>query len=324
MTPDGRYLYVANAGNYVNAFQVSPTGVLTLLGPTPGYPVTNSPNGIAIDPSGQHLYVTQQTGNSLAVFTINSANGTLTPVTCSFCSLTAGSKPENVVVDPTGSYIYVTLPFTGQVAVGTIQKTGANAGTLSAISMAYTNAAVMPWDLALSPGGNTLYVTDPANDRVLAFAASGGALGAPTLTSVGGSAAPAGIAIDPSGKYVYTANNGTNTVTALSVSGTTVSVLGSLAAAAGPWGVTVDPTGHYVYVAGQSAGAVSAYSIGGTGALTFLNNTPTGSSPTYLLAHNAPLPVVTPAVPAASTWSLAALGILLAGFSGLIYRKAYR
>jgi hypothetical protein len=29
-------------------------------------------------------------------------------------------------------------------------------------------------------------------------------------------------------------------------------------------------------------------------------------------------------VPAASTWSLVVLGVLLAGFSALLYRKAYR
>jgi 6-phosphogluconolactonase (cycloisomerase 2 family) len=330
MTPNSKFLYITSGNNQLDAYSVSPTGALTVIQAQPGYAVV-APVGLVA--TNSFVYVASSAG-SIAVFSINSSTGALTPVTCGACSTGAGSAPQNLVLDPTNSFLYVALPGTNAIGVGTIGAGGA----LTAFTNAYTGGAnFTPQDLALTPTGGTLYASNflgpspfTGTNFITSFTVSGATVGGATTVTVGNS--PNGLAIDPSGKFLFVANQGSGTVSAYTIGGggALTAVPGSPfvsgTGASHPTGASVDPTGNFLYVSNQANGTVSGYSItqsgASAGALTPVAGSPftTGTGPWYLLAHLAP----STTVPAASTWSLAMLGILLVGMAGLLYRKAYR
>ena len=341
ITPNGKFLYISNHNDQVDAYSVGPNGVLTTIQAVPGYAVA-APFGIVA--TNNYVYVASSTG-SIAVFSINQTTGALTALTCSACSTGAGSTPQNIVLDPSGTYLYVALPGTNAIGVGTIAQSGANAGTLTSFVNAYTgpasgSSAFTPEDLALTPSGHYLYASNYLGPPpglgatyITTFTVSGTTVTLGSNVTVGNS--PNGLAIDASGSCLYVANVGSGNVSAFTIggSGGLTPVTGSpFASGSGsgsqPVGATVDPTNNFLYVSNQGDGTVSGFRMATSGptpgALTSLGApTATGMRPYYLLAHLSPSSASV-TVPAASTWSLMALGILLAGMAGLLYRKAYR
>src|SRR5579863_3788955 len=75
------FLYSANQSPLVNSVSVSSfntvLGVLTLLAASPFGSGLNMPTGLASDPSGQFLYVTNQGNGTVTQFTIDSTTGAL-------------------------------------------------------------------------------------------------------------------------------------------------------------------------------------------------------------------------------------------------------
>ena len=114
MSPNGQFLYVTNgASNTVTAFQVEPSGLLTLVPPTGSNPNPVStgganPNGIAVASNGAFLYIANGEGN-VSAFTIGS-NGLLTLVPASGTALNptpAGTNPAAVTISQDGQFLYV-------------------------------------------------------------------------------------------------------------------------------------------------------------------------------------------------------------------------
>jgi 6-phosphogluconolactonase (cycloisomerase 2 family) len=328
MTPNNKFLYISNGNGQIDAYLVAPNGFLTPIAARPGYGPVASPVGIVAN--NNNVYVAGSTGQ-IAVFSINQANGTLTAVPCSFCSTGAGSSPQNLVLDPTNTYLYVALPGKNAIGVGTI---GAG-GTLTAFNAtAYVGPSsgpslFTPQDLALTPSGTVLYAsnylgTGAGTNYITPFTVAGATLTVGTNVTTG--FVPHGLTINPAGNFLYVANQGSNNVSGFSIGagGALTAVPGSpFAAGTQPLGASADPTGKFVYVSNFSDNTVTGYAIAANGSLTPVPGSPfaTGTGPYYLLAHLAPTQAT---VPAASTWSLAVLGILLASMAGLLYRKAYR
>lgn len=81
----GRFLFVANNanttnGNSVSAFSIDPsTGVLTPVSGSP-FAASPSPLFVAVDPSGQYVYVGLGSNPGIAAFVINQSTGALTPM----------------------------------------------------------------------------------------------------------------------------------------------------------------------------------------------------------------------------------------------------
>src|SRR5262249_45656979 len=94
VTPDAKFLYIANFGNNsVAGFQIFPGGSLGVLPTSPFTTGINTPLGVAPDPDGGHLFIWNHnaTPRSINASTIN-ANGTLSNISGSPFPLTAPSQ----------------------------------------------------------------------------------------------------------------------------------------------------------------------------------------------------------------------------------------
>ncbi len=118
--PNGKYAYTnLEMTSEVTAFQVQTGGVLagiqTLSTLPDGKPVPgNSTAEIQVHPSGKFVYVSNRGHNSLAIYTVDSARGTLTHVGN---QSTEGGVPRNFCIDPSGKYILAANQDTDTVVV---------------------------------------------------------------------------------------------------------------------------------------------------------------------------------------------------------------
>ncbi|HME00351.1 MAG TPA: lactonase family protein [Terriglobia bacterium] len=107
--PSGRFAYLINEiGSSVTAFSYDEgKGALHKLQTISTLPKdfkgANDCAEIAVSGDGRFLYGSNRGHNSIAVFAIETLNGTLTPV--EFVS-TQGKTPRNFAIDPTGAYLF--------------------------------------------------------------------------------------------------------------------------------------------------------------------------------------------------------------------------
>jgi len=116
--PDGKFLYVNNeTASSVTALSVA-GGALKALQTVSSLPADfggrNSTAEIQIDPAGRFLYVSNRGHDSIAVFAVDAAQGTLTPVEH---VSTQGRTPRNFSVDPTGTYLFAANQNSGTIVV---------------------------------------------------------------------------------------------------------------------------------------------------------------------------------------------------------------
>lgn len=159
-TPNAGLVYISLAtspsapttsgGVQVCTFSQS-TGVLTtskfLLPKAAG----NGDFGLAVDPAGKYLLVTETGVNAVRVLSI-AASGALTEVSGS--PFQTGLGPKAVLVDSTGSYVYVANQTDGTISAFSLAATG----SLTAISGSPFTTGAQPSDLAEDPSNSYLGV----------------------------------------------------------------------------------------------------------------------------------------------------------------------
>jgi 6-phosphogluconolactonase len=154
LNPAGNVLYVAVTGSpegFIEAFSLN-AGVPTLLGVFSSGGV--SPYGLAIDPSGTHLYVTNGApDNSIAEFTIGTTVA-LTPIAGSPIGQTNAVNPLSVLVDPSGKYLYVANEGSASLSAYTI----ASDGSVTVLATPTFTTATQPSYLLADPNGKFLLV----------------------------------------------------------------------------------------------------------------------------------------------------------------------
>ena len=277
----GKYLFVANTydgGNGdVSGFTIDAgTGALTAAAGSP-FAADGNPAGVALDPTGQYLYVANQTTADVSEFTVG-ASAVLTFVANYDTSVfgTAGANTYSVAVDPLGGFAFAGSG--NSLANGVVDAFSVAAGALTEVSP--TTSGNNPLALAVDPAGKFVFATNKYDNDMRVF--SIGNTGALTSVSTQPYATgnnPVGVAVDPAAAYVYVANNGDGTVSAFTYD-TGTGALNELTsqgspyavgsgATSGPTGATVDPTGRFFYVTNYTDGTVQAFSIAGlSGKLT--------------------------------------------------------
>ena len=125
---DGRHAYVINElSSTVAAFAydvgAGALSVLQSVSTLPsGFTGSNSTAEVAVSPDGRFLYGSNRGHDSLAIFAIDGARGTLTPVGH---QPSRGRHPRHFAIDPTGAYLIVANRDSDNLAVFRIdRKTG--------------------------------------------------------------------------------------------------------------------------------------------------------------------------------------------------------
>jgi 6-phosphogluconolactonase (cycloisomerase 2 family) len=304
--PSGKYLYClcATSGTVTTAdvFDVdSTTGALSTPTTTPatGFSFsvavgTGGYNKAVTDPTGLFLFVLDNSTNTVAGYTIEQADGSLS--TTAINSQPTGDNPIDIMIakNATATYLYVVNSGLGTVASPASvsgYSIGAT-GTLTALNSGtpFPNGAAN----VTSPGGYGtvdphsafLYVANgvPDNSVTVFSVAASGTLSAITGSpfAITGSANLSSVAVDPTDKYIYVVDsplappNGSvyayNIVSGGGISATPAIAGSPYAVGPDPIGVSIDPSGTFLAVVnndGSSPSTISQFKLApSTGVLT--------------------------------------------------------
>jgi DNA-binding beta-propeller fold protein YncE len=193
VSPDGKSVYVTDAtvrgfvisggvptggSSVVDEYTRAADGTLSLMS-TPVVATGADPEGIAISPDGQNVYVTNQQDNTLSQYSVG-AGGELAPLTPA--TVPTGGSPLGVAVSPDGTSVYV-----ADSGGGVSQYTRAADGTLSVMTPGTISTGLNAGNIAVSPDGTSVLVTD-RNDVTDFVVGPGGALTQATTTPAPGGA----------------------------------------------------------------------------------------------------------------------------------------
>lgn len=275
------FIYVADFGgndDAVYGYSVNTqTGALTAIAGSPFTTgLTAPPEGLASDPLGKFLYVTQGNNNQIAGFTIGS-NGALSAMAGSPFS-TGDAYPSAIAVDSAGAFLYASnnqSPL-GRVSGFSIAPTS---GTLTPVvgSPFTTTVNGGPANLAVSPKGSFLYVplagtSTPLNSIFAYTFDSTGVLSQIPGTPFTVGAQPISVIVDPSGKYLYSADFGGNDISAFTIdssSGALTAISGSpFAASPNPDNLAINASSSLLFATSGTSTSIFVFTINSSGALT--------------------------------------------------------
>ncbi len=303
-TNSGKLLFVTNPfdnnGNgTVAAFTISANGTLTGVGGSPYVPlVEQQPYALALDPSGQYLYVADSFASQISTDAV-AANGALTLDMLTATTGGATNRPFALAIDPTGPYLYVGSDDNPN---GTLEAYSINAGVLTPVTGVLATSVYpsgnIPYSVAVDPINALLYAANLYDATMVGYAVGGGG----QLTAVPGSTfgfqggisvnQPYAIAVYPTGGFLYVTDQLANTVTEYSYGANGTLTQGvSYGVGAAPEGVTVDPTGSFLYVSNSGDGTVSAFTVNVDGTLTVVTGSPFVSTTTNIPSAATPTAV---------------------------------
>jgi len=317
-TPGTGFLWVATTGDeLLSSFTIdlSSGAVSSVRSSAPTGP---QPTAVALTPDGKTFFVSNLGDDTIAVYTVNQTDGTLTvpcpssQSNCTIVTFPAGPTPVAMTIDPTGSLLFVA----NQGNSGVFGQAGAVPGTISVFSIAHLDQPPLVFPSALpgdisgngptalaipnAPGsGNYLYVADQFSSVVAVYSYdSGGNLA--LLNSYPVAANPTALAFSRivlntnRDNFLFVSNTGSNQVSVFSACvapslncGAPTGVLSQVSpspfsAPTGPGPILVDPAFDWVYVIERHSFQVSQFAFApATGGLTALSpaTASTGSGP---------------------------------------------
>lgn len=256
ITPKAKFAYVGDEGASLSGYAVDPTsGALTPLNSFP-FALGTNPTAVTHDPQNRFLIVADNAADSLHVFAIDSADGSLREVSPS--PYNTKNETGSVVTDPSGTHVYlyvtgqnIAYPGQGGNQVQAYDLSATGVLTSVAGSPFYTGSA----GISISGGtpamttdgaGKYLYVQDIQNLYVFSIDSGSGAL---TLLQTVPSKFGNAIALDPTGSYLYAV--GSNSILTYGIdpaSGLLTLVKSSpTASQTGPYTITLSHSGKFAY-----------------------------------------------------------------------------
>jgi 6-phosphogluconolactonase (cycloisomerase 2 family) len=168
--PSGKYLYVGDTSNYLEAFKISSSGYLTPLAGSP-YPMPLPKNGCGVNPddiidwAGTRLYTADGGDNSISGYNINSSTGVPAPISGSSWSAFGGCvgglnqsafNPVALAIDGTGKFLYGLNGEDESISIFSINQ---STGALTWIKNTPNTSAGWPGPIRTDPTGKYLYTT---------------------------------------------------------------------------------------------------------------------------------------------------------------------
>jgi DNA-binding beta-propeller fold protein YncE len=321
VSPGGDSVYVASQiDNSITDFNRAANGDLSFQGcfadtnaegcSVPGDAALDDANGVAVSPDGDSVYVTSSIDDSISHFT-RADNGNLSYQGCFADTAAAGCDvPDDaaldfafgVAVSPDGDSVYVVGAMDGSISHftradnGNLTYEGCFADTAAAGCTVPDDAALSNASgVAVSPGGDSVYVASENDDSVSHFtAAANGNLtyqGCFADTNAEGCSVPGdpaledaiGVAVSPGGDSVYVASLGDNSISHFTrANNGNLSYQGCFADTAaegcevpadpaleGAGGVAVSPGGGSVYVASANDDSITHFTRAADGSLSY-------------------------------------------------------
>ena len=229
------------------------------------------PRGVVASPGGQFLYVANIKDDNIYEFSINSANGTLTPLTTPAVSNGKGSGPDEMAINSSGTLLWVTDAHSGQVTSYAI-NTSTGQLTLNGTIGGFNT----PFGITLHPSLPVLYVSDTVTGLIwpMTYNTTTGALTqnfTPEHSADGTASTPAAIAIDSGGDALFIADQKNGEVSSFSIDTSTgaispVAVFPNISTTTVPVGIgiAINASVEYLFTANQGGNSVSSFQASGT------------------------------------------------------------
>jgi 6-phosphogluconolactonase len=172
VSPSGNFLYVSVAVGVVGltgSIEVWPLSNGALVTPSSGIQIIStgtSPYGMAIDSSGNYLYVSNFGDDSISEYSIGS-DGSLTSIATVGAGLGILAGPVNILVNNAGTYLYVANETASTVVAYAIDSSNGSLALLPTDYSATVNAS--PSFLAMDATGNYLFVGNTSNPQIESF-----------------------------------------------------------------------------------------------------------------------------------------------------------
>ncbi|HEY4217882.1 MAG TPA: beta-propeller fold lactonase family protein [Gemmatimonadaceae bacterium] len=245
----GRFVYStsSNGANTTHVHQFSldaTTGDLTAIG-SGNVSAGGGTEGIAADPAGKFVYVTNNSSNNVQMYSIDQTTGALT----SLGTVGTGTQPREIAVDPTGRFAYVVNNNGG--GTGSISRYTIDGSTGLLTANGTTPIGTNPQGIAIERAGRFLYATNFGSGSLQEFAINADG----SLTSIGtvsGLTRAFYLTSDPGGRFLYvttsSAPNPTGVAQYKIESDGTLTLLTPLTNLGGTIdGVAVDATSRFAY-----------------------------------------------------------------------------
>lgn len=197
------------------------------------YPVASSIADLAVDPTGQRVYVARTGDSGVDVLTVDATHG---PADAVYVSTVPGAAAVCVRTSPDGRRLYVAVNQPGGGTVTVLDAGGSIAGTIE------VGGAVR--DVAVSPNGDTILIaTCDSDDGATVHVVDARANVTTDAFPVDAAVTQLTVSRDGERAYLLTADG------VVVVCGRTYEVLGSIAATTSPSCMVESPDGSRLYVA---------------------------------------------------------------------------
>jgi YVTN family beta-propeller protein len=254
------FAYIPNSGdNTVSVIDLATNNVTATVSGL------NGPMGVAVNPEGTKVYVTNFGNGGVSNNTVSVIDTETNNVTA---TVPVGNYPCGVAITPDGTKVYV-----ANEQDGTVSVINTATGTVTST----VPVGFIPKGVAVTPDGTKVYVTNWNDGTVSVISTTNNT----AYASVTVGSEPIGVAISPNNARVYVANCDSNNVSIIDTTNNTV--IDTVPVGTEPVGVAVSSDGTKVYVTNTGDSNAPA-ELGNVSVISTTNNTAyanvtVGSSP---------------------------------------------
>lgn len=263
-------LKAAAGGNAVAVFTRAGDGTLSAAGTVAtGGSGTGSGLGsqgaLAMSDDGRWLFAVNAGSNDFSILRVSPTGLALTQRIAS-----GGTQPISLTVHGTLLYV-LNAGGSGNISGFALDKEG-GATAIPGATRSLSGAAVGPAEVAFSPDGRWLVVTEKTTNRIDVYAVGSDGLATGPMPQASAGTTPFGFAFGLRNGLFVSEAAGTASSYVLGANGSLTTTSGAVATYQGaPCWLVVTKDGRFAYTANAHSGTISGFTVGADGSLTLLD-----------------------------------------------------